>query len=77
MATTDPLYERAQPDLDVQTEDVAAILEELRVLVHGFADTPPDRMTPHFYAHAFNEYDIAIRALLDALDMRRMREADR
>jgi len=24
-------------------------------------------MTPHFYAHAFNEYDVAVRALLEAL----------
>lgn len=77
MGTIDPTQGLTQPQLHGQADDVQVILEELRGLVYVFADTPPDRMTPHFYAHAFNEYDIAIRALLHALDMPHVRDGDR
>ena len=60
-----------------QPEDFRSILEELRALVSAFADASPDRMTPHFYAHAFNEYDIAVRALLEALPDGFMADQDR
>jgi len=45
--------------------------------VSAFADASPDHMTPHFYAHAFNEYDIAVRALLEALPDGFMADQDR
>ena len=77
METTEPGFGQRPPAPGNRSRDFRSILEELRELVSAFADASPDHMTPHFYAHAFNEYDIAIRALLDALDMRRMREADR
>ncbi len=71
MATTDQGSEDPGRGLCDEREDLHSIVEELRDLVRAFGATPPDRMTPHFYVHAFNEYDIAIRALLDALDVRR------
>ena len=77
MGTTDPSHGRTHPHLHGQADDVQVILEELRGLVYGFADTPPDRVTPHFYAHAFNEYDMAVRALLHATDVRGDGDPDR
>lgn len=76
METTEPGSGRPQSDTH-QPQDFRSILVELRGLVRAFADTPPDHMTPHFYAHAFNEYDIAIRALLDALPDGYTKDLDR
>lgn len=67
METTEPGPGPQPPAPGDQPEDFRSILEELRALVSAFADASPDRMTPHFYAHAFNEYDVAVRALLEAL----------
>lgn len=66
METTEPGPGQRQPDPGDQ-EEVRTTLGELRALASTFADTSPGHMTPQFYANAFNEYDIAIRALLGAL----------
>lgn len=54
------------PDLNAPA--VQDALNELRRLIAGFDATPLDAMTATFYIHAFNEYDICVRALFDAID---------
>lgn len=77
METTEPGSGQRPPAPGDQPEDFRSIPEELRALVSAFADASPDRMTPHFYAHAFNEYDVAVRALLEALPDGLVEDQDR
>ena len=77
METTEPGFGQRPPAPGNRSRDFRSILEELRALVSAFADASPDRMTPHFYAHAFNEYDVAVRALLEALPDGFMEDQDR
>ena len=77
METTEPGSGQRPPAPGHRPEDFRSILEELRALVSAFADASPDHMTSHFYAHAFNEYDIAVRALLEALPDGFMADQDR
>lgn len=67
METIEPGSSQRPPAPGNRPGDFRSILEELRALVSTFADASPEGMTPHFYAHAFNEYDVAVRALLAAL----------
>ena len=67
METTEPGSGLRPPAPGNRPGDFRSILEELRALVSTFADASPEGMTPHFYVHAFNEYDVAVRALLEAL----------
>ena len=59
METIEPGSSQRPPGPDDQPEDFRSILEELRALVSTFADASPEGMTPHFYVHAFNEYDVS------------------
>lgn len=77
METIEPGSSQRPPAPGNRPGDFRSILEELRELVSAFADASPDHMTPHFYAHAFNEYDIAVRALLEALPDGFMEDQDR
>lgn len=77
METTEPGFGQRPPSPGNRSRDFRSILEELRELVSAFAGASPDHMTPHFYAHAFNEYDIAVRALLEALPHGFMEDQDR
>jgi len=77
METTEPGFGQRPPAPGNRSRDFRSILEELRELVSAFAGASPDHMTPHFYAHAFNEYDIAVRALLEALPHGFMEDQDR
>ncbi len=77
METTEPGFGQRPPAPGNRSRDFRSILEELRELVSAFADASPDHMTPHFYAHAFNEYDVAVRALLEALPDGFMEDQDR
>lgn len=67
METIEPGSSQRPPAPGNRPGGFRSILEELRALVSTFADASPEGMTPHFYAHAFNEYDVAVRALLAAL----------
>ena len=77
METTEPGSGQRPPAPGNRPGDFRSILEELRELVSAFAGASPDHMTPHFFAHAFNEYDIAVRALLEALPDGFMEDQDR
>jgi len=77
METTEPGFGQRPPAPGNRSRDFRSILEELRELVSAFAGASPDHMTPHFFAHAFNEYDIAVRALLEALPHGFMEDQDR
>ncbi|ROS23722.1 hypothetical protein EDF34_2782 [Cellulomonas sp. PhB150] len=44
------------------------MVDGLRQLISAFDDVGPQDMTDVFYVHAFNEYDIAVRELLQAVD---------
>lgn len=48
--------------------DVRRILADLRGLRDGFDAVSLDEMTTVFYVRAFNEYDVCVRALLEAID---------
>lgn len=48
--------------------EIQEILADLRGLLDAFDDTRPDQMTTFFYVHAFNEFSVCVRALLDAID---------
>ncbi|KGN37612.1 hypothetical protein [Knoellia subterranea] len=56
--------------LDARDGDprVSAAVEELRALLRSFDDVEPDLMDERFYAHAYNELDLAGRAIIDAFD---------
>lgn len=49
-------------------EQVLEVVDGLRQLISAFDDVGPQDMTDVFYVHAFNEYDIAVRELLQAVD---------
>lgn len=65
----DPVMTHANPTgPSDRAEGLAGVIEELRALVDSYGDAVPAEMTPQFFCHAFNEYDGAIRALLQGWD---------
>lgn len=58
--------QQGAPDSD--PPDLAASIEELRSLLQAFDDVETEAMSAPFHAHAYNELDIAGRAVIDAFD---------
>lgn len=56
---------------------VGAAVEELRALLRSFGDVEPDLMDERFYVHAYNELDLAGRAIIDAFDREQCSPGDR
>jgi hypothetical protein len=66
--TSASLEDEAGADRRTQTARLTDAIDELRTLINVFDETSPRDMTAEFYIHAFNEYDLAVRALPDAFD---------